>query len=525
MIAQRQEHTLFQGITEKLTRQKIRKYRQRLGNGHDMELHVTVAQLYQHLGEDSLALESYQFAVRSLLQRGIPLKPADSDHLIKIYKRILECSPLNEDIAEKLGQEYLRRGWTYRAVELHTLFAERYARKGEYQKATQHYQAVFAIEPGSISARMTCALLYCQLRDYENAARQYEQIGKIYFDHQQFDGAVEYYQQAVMLSPETPALRERLQLAQQIAVGKVSPQAYRQAGQETAQQTSALQRSLAEKERVERELRRNIATLKQRYEQTTTLKNEQLLATQARLDELSADVAAAQDSLGRIAAEKQRLEAQLTQEAAYKQELEHKLAKLCALDVCDCQSDAAPASASTHQYQSQRLDAVMVRLRNEKGRLEDALRDRLRQVSQREEGLQHDLQAQVSRGSALEQRLQQALDEHTTMEQRLQGQLHESLQREHALQNQVKTLICQHEQVLAHSTEDKRAYEEKYQSAQVGRNQAETDSMSTLERVNGELSRQSRIDHALSDQFRMSLEEIRQLLHCQEEEIHKLEQL
>lgn len=82
MIAQRQEHTLFQGITEKLTRKKIRKCRQRLGNGHDMELHVTVAQLYQHLGEDSLALESYQLAVKSLLQHGMPLTSADSDHLI-----------------------------------------------------------------------------------------------------------------------------------------------------------------------------------------------------------------------------------------------------------------------------------------------------------------------------------------------------------------------------------------------------------------------------------------------------------
>ena len=54
-----------------------------------MELHITVAQLYQHLGEESLALESYQLAVKSLLQRGLPLTPADSDHLIKIYKRIL----------------------------------------------------------------------------------------------------------------------------------------------------------------------------------------------------------------------------------------------------------------------------------------------------------------------------------------------------------------------------------------------------------------------------------------------------
>jgi len=524
VIAQRQEHTLFQGISEKLTRQKIRKCRQRLGNGHDMELHITVAQLYQHLGEDSLALESYQLAVKSLLQRGLPLTPADSDHLIKIYKRILECSPFNEEIAEKLGQEYLRRGWTYRAVELHTIFAERYARKGEYHKATQHYEHVFAIEPGSISARITCALLYCQLRDYENAARQYEQIGKIYFDHQRFDGAVEYYQQAVMLSPETQAFRERLQLAQQIVAGNVPPQAYQQNGQETTQ-TSALQQSLAEKERIERELRRNIATLKQRYEQTTTLKNEQLRATQKRLDELSAYVAATKGSLAQIAEDKQRLEGQLTQEAAYKQELEHKLARLCALEVCDCGEETPKTASPAHRERSRRLEAVTARLHTEKGRLEDALHAKLSQSRQREEGLRRDLQAQTSRGSVLEHQLQEVLEEHTTMEQQLQRQLHESLQREHALQNQVKTLILQHEQALAHVADEKRMYEEKYQHAQAGRNLAETDSISTLERLNGELSRQSRIDQALSSQFRVSLEEIRRLLHFQEEEIHKLERL
>lgn len=525
MIAQHQEHKLFQGITEKLTRQKIRKCRQRLGNGHDMELHVTVAQLYQHLGEDSLALESYQQAVKSLLLQGMPLTPADSDHLIKIYKRILECSPLNEEVAEKLGQEYLRRGWTYRAVELHTIFAERYARKGDYQKATQHYEIVFTIEPGSISARITCALLYCQLRDYEKAARQYEEIGKIYFDHQRFDGAVEYYQQAVMLSPETPALRERLQLAQQIVAGKVPPQAYLQIGKESAQQASILQRSLAEKEHVERELRRNIAMLKQRYEQATTVKNEQLRTTQKRLDELSAYVAVTKDSLAQIASEKQRLEAQLAQEASYKQELEHKLAKLCALELCDCESGDAKIASPAHRERSRRLDAVTARLHTEKGRLEGALHAKLDQVNQREEGLRRDLQTQTSRGSALEHQLQHVLEEHAAMEQRLQGQLHESLQREHALQNQVKSLIVQHEQVLAYMADEKRVYEEKYQHAKAGRNQAETDSISTLERLNGELSRQSRMDQMLSDQFRMSVDEIRHLLYFQENEIHKLEQL
>lgn len=514
-----QQQTFFQGITNTLTRKKIRKCREKLGNGHDAELHVTVADLYQHLGENALALESYHAAVTSLLKQGMPLKQADSDNLIALYKHILRLSPLHEEIAEKLGQEYLRRGLTYRAVELHTLFAERYIKRGEYQRATQHYQTVFAIEPGSITARITCALLFCQLRDYPKAAEQYGKIGDIYFEHQRYEGASEYYQQAVALDPDALDFRQKLSLTRHLLNNSLTP--HMQAGQPVAEairlDVSALERSLAEKERIEQELRQNIEMLKRRHARAARVKQEQLRAAQQRLDELSAHVAAMKDDMEHVAGEKQRVETLLRQEVEQKRELERKLAQLGAFA-------AAESSQPPVSERRQRLESAVARLDREKSRLEDALQRKLEAVSQRETDLRGELQEQTARGGALEQQLAAALGERTDVERRFDALLQDSLKRERLLQTQVQNLIRQHEDTMKQIAEEKQAYEGKYRQSQARMNRAETDTMAALQQLDGELARQCRREDALSQQFQSSLREITQLLRHQEQEIRTLEQ-
>jgi hypothetical protein len=122
-----QEHNILHGISVSFTKRKIEKFQRKLGRGQDAELHGTVADLYKHLGEESLALESYHAAVISLLRDGNPLGTEDSDRLISLYKNILDLNPLHEKIVQKLGQEYLRRGFEYRALELYLSQAERFA--------------------------------------------------------------------------------------------------------------------------------------------------------------------------------------------------------------------------------------------------------------------------------------------------------------------------------------------------------------------------------------------------------------
>ena len=55
-------------------------------------------------------------------------------------------------------------------------------------------------------------------------------------------------------------------------------------------------------------------------------------------------------------------------------------------------------------------------------------------------------------------------------------------------------------------------------------NRAETDTMTALQQLDGELARQCRREDALSQQFQSSLHEITQLLRHQEQEIRTLEQ-
>jgi tetratricopeptide (TPR) repeat protein len=526
MAKHRREKNILHGIAISFTKRKIQKYQRQLGNGHDAELHLAVAELYQHLEDKSLALESYHAAAASLLKEGEPLSAGKSNQLIKIYKHILILTPLNEEISNKLGQEYLRRGFHYRAVELHTSLAERYTRYGKYRKAIAHYQQLFDIEPKSISARIICTHLYCQLGEYEKAAQEYIRIGDIYFEHQKFDGALEYYRQASELDPSDETITHKVALTQQILEGALIPQAQAslQKLSNMSQDTSYLQRSLAEKGRVEQELRHNIQLLKQRYQQSVTSKNEQLRITQKRLEELSTYVAVFKDHLETIAFEKQKLQEQLDRELTHKHDLEKKLTQLSTLHVCDCQipeQQSSPYVAS----QTERLESALSRLNQEKARLEKQLQRRLEKSTERESELRDHLEQENSRGIQLENQLTQITQERQNIERKLRYQLRESLDRENMLQEQMKQLLEEHECALQQIEQQKQLLEEKYHSTQARMNISEKHNITTLEQLHGELSRQYKMECSFSERLHESLQEITMLLHNQEEEIQQLKQL
>lgn len=529
VIERHQENNILHGISVSLTKRKIEKYQRKLGNGHDAELHGTVADLYKHLGEESLALESYHAAVTSVLQYETPLNTEDSDQLICLYKKILVLEPLHEKIVQKLGQEYVRRGLQYRAVELYSAQAERYAKNGDYQKATELYQVLFTVEPGSISARQTCAGLFLELGQNEDAAREYHHVGDIYFEHQRFDGALEYYKEALRLNEHDEVLKQKADMTQQILDGALIPQA--QANLQKLnimnQDTSHLKRSLAEKERVEQELRANIQKLKLRYKESVAEKNRQLRARKKRLEDLSTYVAVFKDNLEQVALEKKKLQTLLRREVQHKHELKKRLASLSVAQLQEArQGSETKCAAGAHSLsQQQRLESAVNSLQQERNRLKIQLQEKLQQTAQREEELRENLGQQSSQGAELEQKLRTLGRERKHVERQLQRQLEESLRRERVLREQMKELIGQHELALEHVTREKRQIEEKYRTTQQRMNVVEADSMSTLEQLHGELSRQCELESNFSAQFHESLQEISMLLYTQEREIQKLEQL
>ena len=523
-----QEHNILHGISVSFTKRKIEKYQKKLGNGHDAELHGTVADLYKHLGEEALAFESYQAAITSLLRDGTPLKTEDSEQLIVLYKKMLALKPLHEKVARKLGQEYLRRGFQYRALELYSSLAERYAKNGEFQKASEFYQQVFAIEPGSISARQTCAGLFLELGQEREAAREYHHIADIYFEHQRFAGALEYYKEALRLNKQDETLQHKTEITQQILDGALIPQAKADLQKLNImnQAASRLKRSLEEKERVEQELRSNIQSLKQRYRESVAEKNIQLQSTKKRLEELSTYVAVFKDNLEQVGLEKKKLQTLLRREAQHKQELQKRLDSLSAVHLESASHlPETQCAATARLVQQERLESAVSKLQQERGRLKMQLQEKLLKTACREKELREHLKRQSSEGAELEQKLQNAGREREQVEQQLQRQLQKSLHRERVLREQMKELSGQHELALEHVTREKRQVEEKYRTTQKRMNVVEADSMSTLEQLRGELSRQCELESHFSEQFHDSLQEISMLLHTQEQEIQKLEQL
>ena len=523
MVTQHMEKGIWHGLSVSLMKRKIQKYQRKLGHGHDAELHHTVADLYHHLGENALAFESYQAAAASLLQLGRELSVPESDRLILIAKHILRLAPENAGAIQTLNREYLRRGFTYRAIELHTTLADRCARQGEYHKAIQHYQRVFAIEPNSITARLTCAMLHCQLGEYRQAAKAYAHIGDLYFEHHRFDGALAYYQQAGQLAPEEHTVQQKIILTQRILDGTlhaqtpVAPPAFTQVNEERTQ----LQQALAEKDRIEEELRRNMTLLQQRYQDAVAQKNAELQNTQQQFEELGTELAVLKAHLEHVDGEKERAQAQLTQELAHQQALEGKLAKLNTLELAQAdlpQPNAAGEAAA-------RVQSAIIRLDEERARLEEHLQKKIQESAARETQLRGQVAEQTAQATALEEHVRQLTAECQAVEQQMQAQLHASRQRERRVQAEMRELLDQHEQALKQIEKEKQELAQKYRNTQQRMNLAEKRNVTALAQIHGELTRQCDQEHDLFEKFHQSVSEIALLLYDQEQEIQKLEQL
>lgn len=499
--------TTLHGITASLAKRKLHKCQRQLGNGHDAELHLTIADIYQHLGEEALALASYRAAEASVLKQ--PQRDASvTERLIALYKRILALSPYDETVIEKLSQEYARQGKQYKAASLHTELAQRYIRHGEYQKAVAQFQRMFAIEPNSITARTACAETYCQLGDKPHAAVEYAHIGDIYFEHQRFDGALGYYQQASTLDPSNLEVQQKILTTQHILEGTIIPQA--QATLQKLQNlTQDMRHSLSEKERIEQELRQNIHLLKQRYKQSFATKNDQLNSTRKRLEELSIYVTVFKENLKKIAIEKRSIQAQLDDELRQRKELEQKLERL---NILSAQATpAAPSNAPSEELE--RLASANKRLEEEKTKLEQQLYVKLEQSTQREQELREHMETQMSTSVSIEGQFKQFIHERNQVQDQLQQQLQESHRREHGLQEQIRELITQHEDALAKITHTTRACV----------TNVEQETMTALEQLHGELSRQYDMECDFSARFHESLHELTDLLLNQEQEIRQLE--
>lgn len=216
MVQIQQKRSKDTGIRE---HRKLQKYRQQLGHGRDIEVLKMMADLYRELGNSHAAVATYRAAIRRLTTGGKSLTIEQSDQFIALYRAILALSPCDHEAIEQLGREYQRRGMEYRAVAHYTAAAEQFGQRGEYMQAIACYQQVIALEPGSITARQACAYLYCHLSNYQQGAQAYLEIGNIYFEHRQFEGALQYYQYAANLDPDNPEIQEKQILTQQVLKG------------------------------------------------------------------------------------------------------------------------------------------------------------------------------------------------------------------------------------------------------------------------------------------------------------------
>jgi len=153
---------LFSESSKKRLERKIVQYKNRLvKNPYHLNLYLRLGDLLLKQNRPQAAAEYYRTAA-GLLAQGYHSREVTVE-LIKIYKKILALSPLDDQTCKDLGEEYSRIGQHKKAYNLYFSVAENLYRQGFYEKALKLYQSALVFAPDSTIICSRCADIYYRL--------------------------------------------------------------------------------------------------------------------------------------------------------------------------------------------------------------------------------------------------------------------------------------------------------------------------------------------------------------------------
>ncbi len=129
---------------------------------------------------------------------------------IKEYTKVLEETPKDINILNRLGDLHARIKRTDEAARLFTGIAEQYTDEGFFVKAIAIYKKIIKLDPSRLEIYEKLAELYHKQGLINEARTQYQVLADYYLKHDNAASAISIYQNMVRLEPDNPSHHAKL---------------------------------------------------------------------------------------------------------------------------------------------------------------------------------------------------------------------------------------------------------------------------------------------------------------------------
>jgi tetratricopeptide (TPR) repeat protein len=132
------------------------------------------------------------------------------DAALKDYLKVLEETPNDINILNKVGDLYVRLGRNDESIPFFLRIAEHYARDGFYVRGIAMYKKINKLDPARLDIYEKLAELYVKQQLWMEAKSNYQVLADYLLKQDNLQGAVGIYQKMVAIEPQNLQLHVRL---------------------------------------------------------------------------------------------------------------------------------------------------------------------------------------------------------------------------------------------------------------------------------------------------------------------------
>ncbi|MHB8800481.1 MAG: tetratricopeptide repeat protein [Thermoanaerobaculia bacterium] len=132
------------------------------------------------------------------------------DAALKDYLKVLEETPSDINVLNKVGDLYVRLGRNDESIPFFLRIAEHYARDGFYVRGIAMYKKINKLDPARLDIYEKLAELYVKQQLWMEAKSNYQVLADYLLKQDNLQGAVGIYQKMVAIEPQNLQLHVRL---------------------------------------------------------------------------------------------------------------------------------------------------------------------------------------------------------------------------------------------------------------------------------------------------------------------------